>query len=146
MRLCADRPIDQRGKAIVATTGSYCRARQRLPLGLIVSLIGRVAERLFQRLSKEHLWYGRRVKIVDGTTVSMPDTAANQARFPQLRSQKAGLGFPIARLVGVFCWSTGALITHATGPCKGKDTSELGLLRGLLEHFSAGELVLADRY
>jgi hypothetical protein len=146
LRLCADRPIDKRGKAIVATTGSYCRARQRLPLDLIVTLIRRVADRLFQRLSKEHLWYGRRVKIVDGTTVSMPDTAANQVRFPQSRSQKAGLGFPMARLVAVFCWSSGALLAHATGPCKGKKTSELALLRGLLDQFSAGELVLADRY
>lgn len=54
LRRCADRPINDRGKAIVATTGSYCRARQRLPLGLIVTLIGRVAERLFERLSEEH--------------------------------------------------------------------------------------------
>lgn len=146
LRLLADRPIDGRGEAITATTGSYCRARQRLPFGLIVTLVGMVANRLFQRLSKEHLWCGRRVKIVDGTTVSMPDTAANQLRFPQSRSQKAGLGFPIARLVGVFCWSSGALLTHATGPCKGKNASELGLLRGLLDQFSAGEVVLGDRY
>ena len=146
LRLCADRPMDARGKAIVATTGGYCRARQRLPLGVIVPLIGRVAERLFERLSGEHLWYGRRVKIVDGTTVSMPDTAANQARFPQSRSQKAGLGFPLARLVGIFCWSSGAVLAHAIGPCKGKNTSELGLLRGLLEQFSPGDVVLGDRY
>jgi Transposase DDE domain len=146
LRLWADRPMDDEGEAISATTGSYCRARQRLPFGLIVTLIGMVAARLFQRLSGEHLWCGRRVKIVDGTTVSMPDTVANQARFPQSRSQKAGLGFPIARLVGVFCWSSGALLAHATGPCQGKNNSELGLLRGLLDQFSAGDLVLGDRY
>jgi hypothetical protein len=146
LRLFADRPMDDRGEAITATTGSYCRARQRLPMALLVTLIGMVAERLFQRLSAEHLWCGRRVKIVDGTTVSMPDTVANQARFPQSCSQKPGLGFPIARLVGVFCWSSGALLAHATGPCKGKNNSELGLLRRLLDHFSAGDVVLGDRY
>jgi hypothetical protein len=97
-------------------------------------------------LAVEHLWCGRRVKIVDGTTVSMPDTAANQARFPQSRAQKLGLGFPIARLVGVLCWSSGALLAHASGPCKGKNTSELGLLHGLLAHFSAGEVALGDRF
>ena len=126
LRLLADRPLNRRGEALAATTGSYCRARQRLPLALLKTLSQRVAERLFQRLSGEHLWCGRRVKFVDGTTVSMPDTAANQARFPQSRSQKPGLGFPIARLVGVFCWSSGALLVHATGPCTGKNTSELG--------------------
>ena len=146
LRLWADRPMDEKGEAITATTGSYCRARQRLPLELMVALISQVAERLFQRLSGEHLWCGRRVKMVDGTTVSMPDTAANQVRFPQSRSQKPGVGFPIARLVGVFCWSSGALLAHGTGPCKGKNTSELGLLRGLLDQFSAGDVVLGDRY
>jgi hypothetical protein len=146
LRLWADRPLNPRGKAIMATTGSYCRARQRLPLALLVALIERVAQQLFQRLSEEHWWCGRRVKIVDGTTVSMPDPAANQARFPQSRAQKPGLGFPIARLVGVFCWSSGALLAHATGPCTGKNTSELGLLRGLLEHFSAGDVALGDRF
>ena len=146
LRLWADRPMNPRGKAIKATTGGYCRARQRLPLALLVALIERVAQQRFQRLSNEHLWCGRRVKIVDGTTVSMPDTAANQSRFPQSRTQKPGLGFPIARLVGVLCWSSGDLLAHATGPCKGKNTSELGLLRRLLEHFSAGDIVLADRF
>ena len=146
LRLFADRPLDDAGEAITATTGSYCRARQRLPVALIVILIGRVGERLFRRLSKAHWWCGRRVKIIDGTTVSMPDTMANQARFPQSRSQKPGLGFPLARLVGVFCWSSGALLAHATGPCKGKNNSELGLLRGLLDQFSAGDVVLGDRY
>ena len=48
------------------------------------------------------LWKGRRVKLVDGSTVTMPDTAANQAAYPQQKDQPPGLGFPIARLVGVF--------------------------------------------
>jgi len=45
--------------------------------------------------------------LVDGTTVSMPDTKANQARFPQNREQRAGLGFPLARLVAIVSLSCG---------------------------------------
>jgi hypothetical protein len=37
-------------------------------------------------------------------------------------------------------------LAHATGPIKGKHNSELGLLRGLLDQFSAGDVVLGDRY
>jgi len=66
---------------------------------------------------------GRRHRIL------MPDTAANQARYPQLASQAIGVGSPLARLVGVICLSTGALLDAAIGPFTGKGTSELGLLR-----------------
>jgi hypothetical protein len=33
------------------------------------------------------------VKLVDGTTVSMPDTAENQARFPNMGSKHLALVF-----------------------------------------------------
>lgn len=136
-----------RGMAVVSCrTGAYCRARGRLSTDLVVALMQRVAGKLHARESRSARWRGRRVKIVDGTTVSMPDTDANQARFPQQSSQKPGLGFPIARLLGVFCWSSGALIAHGTGPVKGKTQSELGLLRGLLAQFQPGDVVLGDRY
>jgi hypothetical protein len=37
--------------------------------------------------------------LADGVTVQMRDTTDNQADFPQLGSQKPGLGFPIACIV-----------------------------------------------
>jgi len=49
------------------------------------------------------LFHGRVVKIVDGTTVLMPDTPENQAAYPQLDSQAPGLGF---RSPG--CWWSSA--------------------------------------
>ena len=128
-------------------TGAYCRARMRLSYGLIVMLFRRVAQRLHDRLADGALlWCGRRVKIVDGSTVSMPDTAANQARFPQQSGQKAGLGFPIARLVAIFCWASGAILEVATCPFQGKENSELALFRGLLGTLSPKEVVLGDRF
>lgn len=110
-------------------------------------LFRRVAQRLHDRLADGALlWCGRRVKIVDGSTVSMPDTAANQARFPQQSGQKAGLGFPIARLVAIFCWASGAILEVATCPFQGKENSELALFRGLLGTLSPKEVVLGDRF
>jgi hypothetical protein len=89
-------------------------------------------------------WRGRTVKLVDGTGLSMPDTPQNQARYPQPSSQAPGVGFPLARLVGVICLSTGAVVDVATGPFAGKGHSEHGLVRGLLGAFGAGEVMLAD--
>jgi hypothetical protein len=77
----------------------------------------------------EWLWRGRHVKLVDGSTVSMPDTPENQEAYPQPRSQKAGIGFPIARLVAIISCSTGAVHDLALGPYRGKGSGEHGLLR-----------------
>src|SRR5262245_2718742 len=63
-------------------TGPYCRARQRLALELIVHLQRHVALRLEQRQPPAWRWRGRSVKLLDGTTVSMPDTPANQHLYP----------------------------------------------------------------
>jgi Transposase DDE domain len=127
-------------------TGGYCRARQRLPLAMVSGLT-RQAGRELSALARPHwCWRGRRVKLVDGTTVSMPDTEENQARFPQPNTQAPGVGFPLARLVAVICLATGAAIDAAIGPFSGKGNSELGLLRTLGAAFSPRDVMLADAF
>ncbi|MFO0217376.1 MAG: IS4 family transposase, partial [Burkholderiales bacterium] len=64
-------------------TGPYCKARQRLPISLVEQLSATIGERLEQSAPSQWRWRGRRVKLLDGTTVSMPDTPANQAAYPQ---------------------------------------------------------------
>src|SRR5581483_7765745 len=86
-------------------------------------------------------WQGRRVKVADGTTVSMPDTAANQQAYPQPDAQQPGLGFPIARAVVVFCLATGAALDAALGRYRGKRTGEAALLRQLADAFEPGDVV-----
>lgn len=58
-------------------TGGYCRARQRLPLNMVSSLTHYLGERIDQQTPEQWRWQGRPVRIVDGTTVTMPDTLAN---------------------------------------------------------------------
>jgi hypothetical protein len=99
---------------------------------------------LSQRAQLPWRWRGRRVKLADGTGISMPDTSANQACYPQPSSQAKGVGFPLARLVGIICLSTGVVLEAAIGPYAGKGHGELGLFRNLLHRLSAGEVLLAD--
>jgi len=127
-------------------TGAYCKARQRLPVEMVSALTRYTAQQLSGRAQARWRWRGRSVKLVDGTGILMPDTAANQACYPQLLSQAIGVGSPLARLVGVICLSTGALIDAAMGPFTGKGTSELGLLRQLAAAFSPGDVMLADAF
>ena len=125
-------------------TGAYCKARQRLPAKMVMALTRETGKLLCAQAKTGWRWCGRTVKLVDGTGISMPDTPANQARYPQLRSQTPGVGFPLARLVGVICLSTGAVVDAAIGPFEGKGHSEHTLLRGLLGALCAGDVVLAD--
>ena len=127
-------------------TGGYCRARQRLPLEMIRSLAQETGLQISSQAQANWLWLGRPVKLVDGTTVTLPDTPKNQADYPQQSIQKPGLGFPIARWVALLCGATGAVLDAAIGPYSGKTGSEHALFRELLGSIAAGDLILADRY
>lgn len=85
------------------------------------------------------LWRRRRVPLVDGTTVTLPDTQTNQTAYPQQRGQKPGLDFPICRIVGVTCLSSGVVLDagHGLGT-KAKASGEQALLRTLLDIFESG--------
>ncbi len=127
-------------------TGPYCKARTRLPEALLVRLMRETGAALHQAALADWRWLGRRVKVVDGTTVTMPDTEANQAAYPQQPQQQPGLGFPITRLVVVFCLACGTVIDAALGRYQGKKTGENALVRTLTAAFLPEDVLLADRY
>jgi hypothetical protein len=91
-------------------TSAYCQARQRLPEKMLQQLFGIVAHNLENKTSVEHLWCGRHVKVVDGSTVSMPDTPLNQAAYSQSANQAPSCGFPIAKIAALFSITTGAAV------------------------------------
>jgi hypothetical protein len=127
-------------------TDPYCKARQRLPESLLPRLVRASGRALHAKSPDAWLWQGRRVKIADGTTVSMPDTAANQQAYPQPASQQPGLGFPLARLVVVFCLACGTVLDAALGRYQGKQRGENSQLRTLEQALEPGDVLLADRY
>jgi hypothetical protein len=116
-----------------------------LPEALPRRLARETGRALHRQAEADWRWRGRRVKVADGTTVSMPDTAANQKAYPQSDAQKPGLGFPLARAVVVFCLATGAALDAALGGYRGKRTGEAALLRQLADAFEPGDMVLGDR-
>jgi len=129
-----------------AVTGAYCRARAKIPAGVLRRLALLVGRRLEAAAPKEWLWRGRSVKLVDGTTVDTPDTPDNQKVYPQSPNQQSGLGFPLIRMVVLLSLATAGLQGMAMGPYSGKETGETALLRQLLGELTAGEVLLADRY
>jgi hypothetical protein len=125
-------------------TGAYCQARQRLPLQMVRALACETGRQLSTQAQRGWRWRGRAVKLADGTGISMPDTPENQACYPQPSTQADGVGFPLARLVGIICLSTGAVLQAALGPHAGKGSSELDLFRSMMGTLSAGDVLLAD--
>ena len=123
-------------------TSAYCQARRRLPISTLTQLHQTLADKLAARITTPERWLGRCVKVVDGTGVSMPDTAANQKVWPQPSEQKPGCGFPVVKLVACFCLASGALLEWVEGPLREHDCR---LLLKLLSVFKKGDVVLADR-
>ena len=144
-RLLAERAAEGRATQS-ANTGAYSQARQRLPEAVLQRLTRHVGDTLLQRAPEAWLWKNRHVKLVDGTTVSLADTAANQAAYPQPGHSKPGLGFPLARLVAVFSLAVGTVLDVAVGPFAGKRTGEPALFRSLHDRLQPGDVMLADRY
>jgi Transposase DDE domain len=128
-----------------ADTGAYCTARDALPEAACQELVRRSGRELEAQAPREWLWRGRRVRVVDGTTITMPDTPENQAEYPQANTQAPGCGLPIARVLVVFSLAVGSVLEAAIGPYAGKQTGENSLFRTLHPMLSAGDVVLADR-
>lgn len=92
-------------------------------------------------MKPEQWWCGRRVKAYDGTSVLMSDTPANQEAYPQHSNQKAGCGFPLAKVVVWFCGTTGAVLEVAIAAF---NTSEWQLSRQLYAKLDPEDVVVAD--
>lgn len=122
-------------------TSAYCQARKRLPEKLLQRLFGQVAQKLEQQVSPEQLWCGRHVKVIDGSTVSMPDTPMNQKAYPQPSSQAEGCGFPLAKIGALFSLATGAAVALVINR---KNSHDIKLARELYQFLSPGDVLLGD--
>lgn len=134
--------LGRAGRAISASNAAYCKARARLPQAALDQVLGETAGQSRDLAGGDFLWCGRRVKTVDGSSISMPDTLENQARWPQPKGQKPGCGFPVMRLVVLFCLASGAVIEYAGAAL---DVGERTLSRMLWTVLEAGDILLADR-
>jgi putative transposase len=133
-------------KPCSAETGSYCSARERLPEHACRQLARDTGHQVDEDAPSCWRWLGHRVLDVDGSTITMADTKANQAEYPQQSGQKRGCGFPIARIVVVFSLAVGTVLDAALSAYQGKQTGENSLFRTLHDLLRAGDVVLADRY
>jgi len=126
-----------------ADPSAYCQARQHVPESVYRHALRTVGPRLQAKAGEAYRWCGRRVWVVDGSHCSLPDTPELQAAFGPPPGQKPGCGFPVAKLVAMFCWASGAVLDVAIGAYR---SNELSLWRQLWGQLQAGDVVLGDRF
>ena len=133
---------DRMGESSLSPS-AYCQARSRLVPETLELILAHTAHNLERHvLSEEKGPAGRPVRIIDGTGISMPDTLANQSRWPQSGAQKPGLGFPVAKVVGLFSLGSGALLEYIVGTLRSHDS---GFLTRLMEKIRKDDILVADR-
>lgn len=126
-------------KSISSSTSAYCQARQKIDLELLESMLVTLSSTASNRNEPS---MNRRVLVVDGTGISMPDTIDNQSVWPQPNSQKIGCGFPQARICTCFNLQAGLMHSYEVG---NKKSAELPLFRKQWDTFKAGDIVLGDK-
>lgn len=124
-----------------SSTASYCTARKKLGEKALSDIFQYTAMQ-GDKSATTGLLNNRRVIVVDGTGLSMPDTPENQVDWPQSASQKPGCGFPTARVCACFSLESGALLSYETG---NKKSNELPLFRKQWRTFKPGDIFLGDK-
>ena len=134
-RLAGRRVVDE-------GTSAYVQARSRLPLKRLRQLLVATARAAAKSAGQAGQLAGRPVKVVDGSTLQLPDTPKNQAAYPQPSEQKPGCGFPVMKISVLFCLASGSVLQVARGNLRCHD---LRLFRRQWRHLRQGDIVLGDR-
>ena len=124
------------------TASAYCQARMKLPLAVFQHLLRSVSHAIQHAPLDEGRWCGHRTFWVDGSSCSMPDTAALQEHFGQSSTQLPGCGFPIAHLLALFHAGTGMVLQLLAAPLR---THDLSAVVKLHPDLHPGDVLIADR-
>ncbi|MEM9079770.1 MAG: IS4 family transposase [Verrucomicrobiota bacterium] len=123
-------------------TSSYCKARTRIRLSFLKAVHRKILKVLSQRVQEADLWKGFEIKAIDGSSMQLMDTPANQRAYPQPPTQKEGCGFPTMGLVGLLNLSHGGWEAHKTCRWNRHDSRAAA---SLVQYLGTGDLLLADR-
>lgn len=95
-----------------------------------------------RRVRQSSLWNGLEVFSVDGSSVKLMDTEANQKKYPQSQCQKKACGFPTMKFLAVLNQANGAWEKHVTAH---PDEHDAKTMQKVIDWFKSGSLLLADR-
>ncbi|MFC4992078.1 IS4 family transposase [Rubritalea tangerina] len=123
-------------------TSGFCQARKRLQIDFIKTLSSQVSSQLEKRTQDCDLWNGLKLKAIDGSSVQLMDSEANQQVYPQPPTQKPGCGYPVMGFVGVVNLCHGGWEGFETCQWKKHDAR---VAPKLLKYVADGDLLMGDR-
>ena len=132
----------QGGPPLDGGNSGYCQARARLPLDLLESTLADTAHAADRLVGPTAFLQGRTVKVIDCTTLTLPDTEENQQRYPQPKFQRPGCGFPLMKLMVIGSLRSGAVLHTVRGNYY---QNEMRLFHAARPTLAPNEIVLYDR-
>jgi len=127
---------------LTPSASALCQARQRLGSAPVRALFDLLRGPAATTATAHVFWRGRLLCAIDGTTMSVPDSPANVARYVRHRGIHGGSGYPMMRLSALVACGTRSVIDAVFGPTS---TGEIAHAHRLTDSLRAGMLLLADR-
>jgi hypothetical protein len=132
------------------SAAAYCKARTRLPLAVVQTLLRITADQMMVRADQwgqigwesGRRWCGLRPHLVDGSSTITPDTPALDKHFGHPSGQKKGCGFPVPRILGLFDAWSGLIVEALCLPLWVHEMSQVWRVHPLL---GQGDLLVGDR-
>jgi len=128
------------GPSLSEEDGAYCRAKARLPLSEFPKALAATAQAADQAAPALTLLQGRRLKLADGSTLTLADTPKNRKAYPPVQCSEPN--FPMLRVVVLFSVLSGAILSLVTGDLR---MAELPMLNQLLSQLAQGDILVGDR-
>ena len=130
------------GQQIDSASSTCSQARGRLPIGVLQESLELSAQAARRRAPDGGSIGGRPGKVVDATSAQLADTPADQKEFPQPGGQAKGCGFPVMKIMALFCLASGAILKVATTSLRCHDAR---LFRQLWDWLQKDDILLGDR-
>lgn len=124
------------------STSAYCQARIRLPESTLRKAMTDTAETAAQFSHSGVPGWTRPIKVVDATSVTLPDTEANRKAYPYAPGQKPGCGFPNMKVLALSSLASGAVFAARE---TGKRIHDIRMFKAFFALFKPGDIALGDR-
>ena len=132
-----------REKTLSENSAAYAQARKRLPLDAIHEFSSRVCDYLGQ--ISEPLIDGRRIFLLDGTTITLAPTKLLQEAYPPAPSRHGDSVWPVAQLMVANEIQSGCALLPQVDPMYGENNaSEAVQAQRIVAQLPANSIVMAD--
>lgn len=129
-----------------SNTGGYCRACRRVAQEETVQVAGEIFEYLMQDVPEALPGLGRRVFLLDGSSLDLPATPELRKAYPPAENQYGAAHWPVVRIVVAHDVISGFAMPPCWGPMYGEQrVSEQALAAQGIGRLPAGSVVVADR-